>query len=131
MRKPTNLFKAYEPWRRRLKGEQVPAHPDSPEPGFYKTKEFRGGPFVPVAIWIEQKIGKDGQLLEAEVFRCLVNGKPKDAAQVWNFAVKNPIEEEEYHRAMKAPKKTPAAEPISPKNLVTHRPNLSKIEPLF
>lgn len=85
MRRPTTESEAYDWWRRTLAGERVPRIEDEPEPGFYRIRRFKGGPFVPVAIWIEQEIDEAGELASPEVMRCIVNGVPADPVRTWLF----------------------------------------------
>lgn len=77
-------------WRRRLAGEtDVDTHPDTPDYGFYRVRERKGGPFVPITYWYNDK----GDL------RCKLNGKPVDdlrAREIWPFASENPVEHEIY-----------------------------------
>lgn len=86
MRRPTTESDAYRWWRRTLAGERVPRIEDEPEPGFYKIRRVKGGPFVPVAIWIEQDLDdKTGELIAPEELRCIVNGVPADPVRTWLF----------------------------------------------
>ncbi len=76
-------------WKRRLAGEQVETHPDEPVYGFYRVRQGRGGPFVPVAFWYTP----EGDL------RCKMNGTMVDdlrARELWTFASENPITHEVY-----------------------------------
>lgn len=58
-----------------------------PQSGFYRTRKFKDGPLVPVAIW------RDGG---GRLF-CLVDGKEVDAEATWTFACRTPITEQTYH----------------------------------
>ena len=49
-----------------------------PKPGFWKVRMVRGGPYVPAKIWDEAERGGDGELLEDEKLRCIVNGNERD-----------------------------------------------------
>lgn len=56
-----------------------------PQPGFYRKRISKGGPFVTVAIW-----STEGGIV------ALVNGEPADPFAVWTFACRNPIGEATY-----------------------------------
>lgn len=55
---------------------------DEPQPGFYRRRMTRGGPFVPVAIW------PSGDDMVATT-----DGKPVDAGEVWTYCCAHPIPE--------------------------------------
>lgn len=63
---------------------------DSPESGFYRNRAFKGGEFLPVAIW------RDGN--GATI--CLQGGKEAEADRVWNHACRNPITEALYRSVL-------------------------------
>ena len=58
----------------------------NPQPGFYRKRHFKDGPFVPVAIW-----SQDGGMV------ALVNGDVADPSDIWSFCARNPIGEATYH----------------------------------
>ena len=61
----------------------------------FSAYSLRGGPFVPVAIWLEQEIDPDtGELTAPEELRAIVNGVPADPVRAWIYA--RPISEREY-----------------------------------
>lgn len=66
-----------------------PVHDSDPQPGFFRKRTRRAGPFVPVAIW-EQ----GGKIL------ALVDGKEADAAEIWSHVCQYPILEEWYRARM-------------------------------
>lgn len=80
---------SYDYWQNALNGVFGPIHEGQPQPGFYRKRIGRGGPFVPVAIFVH-----DGALV------ALVNGGPTDAAAVWSFVAQYPVTEEVYHAKM-------------------------------
>lgn len=83
------LTDAYENWRRRLAGENVPIHDGKPECGRYKMRRQKNGPFLPVAIFM-----KDGEMFAA------VGKEFVDPESIWLHAVKNPVSEADYKHAM-------------------------------
>ena len=66
IRQPTDLDDTLEWWRRTVSGERVPRIEDEPQCGFYKRRFVRGGPFVPVAIWLHQEIDPETGELETQ-----------------------------------------------------------------
>lgn len=77
----------YAVWRAMLRGEKPEIHPDDPQDGFYRTRERKGGPMVPVAIWTNE----DGAL------QCVIGGKLVDentARERWQYIAANPITHE-------------------------------------
>lgn len=79
----------YEYWRNALAGNFGPVHDSEPQPGFYRKRTHKAGPYVPVAIW-EQ----DGKIV------ALCNGREAEAAELWTYVCKYPIAEEWYHKRM-------------------------------
>lgn len=75
----------YEYWQNALAGNFGAVHEGDAQPGFYRKRVSRGGPFVPVAIW-EQ----DGKVIAT------VDGKPTAADDVWTYACQHPISEEVF-----------------------------------
>ncbi|MET3648072.1 hypothetical protein [Phyllobacterium ifriqiyense] len=58
-----------------------------PQPGFFRRRSHKDGPWQTVAIWLDAT----GRLV------CLVDGRQTDAESIWTFACRNPISEETYH----------------------------------
>lgn len=94
MREPSDLFTAFAFWRDALDGKR-PTITHEPQCGFFQRRFVRGGVWVPVAIWLDQKI-EDGELVDDEIMLCLVNGKWEDPEEVWTHCAGNPITESEY-----------------------------------
>lgn len=76
----------YTYWQRALAGNFGPVHDSDPQPGFWRKRTHRAGPFTPVAIW------EDGGKMVA-----LVNGKEADASELWTYVCRYPILESWYH----------------------------------
>lgn len=98
IRAPSTEAEAFAWWRDTLAGKRPPRHEDQPEPGFYKTRMVRGGPWVPVAIWLEQTIDPEtGELTEPETLAAICNGEPKGPrwlARNWTYL--RPVSAEDY-----------------------------------
>lgn len=75
----------YDYWRNALAGTFGSVHDSDPQPGFYRKRTMRSGPFVPVAIWEH-----DGKMI------ALVDGKQADADDIWTYVCQHPVTEEAY-----------------------------------
>lgn len=73
----------FQNWRDALAGNATALHADIPNPGYYKVRAGKDGPWLPVAIW-----RKDGNIV------CRVAGEMKDPLAVWTWAAKNPVSKE-------------------------------------
>lgn len=95
IRQPTDRTTQYDFWRRTVAGERVERFEDEPQPGFYKRRMVRGGPFIPVEIWLEQEIDQEtGELTAPEVMRAICNGEIRDPLSLWTYC--RAISAEEY-----------------------------------
>lgn len=100
MRQPTPNSVLYDFWMRSLNGED-PARTHEPQCGVYKTRLVRGGPWVPVAISMEQIVDEAGELCQPERLTASVGTKPhKDIDRLWLGC--RPITTEEYDEMMRA-----------------------------
>jgi hypothetical protein len=93
MRKPTpNALAWYE--------SQASANPlpptHEPQPGYFKQRLVRGGPWVPVRIWYDFTLDDNGELASDEVLKCEVDGKPADPETVWTYVAKRTISKAEF-----------------------------------
>lgn len=70
----------YHWWREALAGRMGEVHEDQPQPGFYKLRNGRDGPWKPVAIW------KAGGALVARVA-----DESRDPLDVWVWCAKHPV----------------------------------------
>lgn len=70
----------FQNWRDRLAGKDVPIHANHPQPGYYKIRDGRGGPWKPCAIWY-----RDNELV------CRVGNETRDPLVTWSFAAGYPI----------------------------------------
>jgi hypothetical protein len=78
-------------WQAQLAGETVELVNETPHYGFFRMRERKGGPLVPVAFWYS----------EAGDLRCKVDGIMVDqdaALQAWSRACDNAVTHEEYQR---------------------------------
>lgn len=75
----------YEYWQNALRGDFGLMHDGDAQPGFYRKRTSKAGPFVPVAIWEHE-----GAVV------ALVDGKSGDPAALWSFVCRYPVTEEQY-----------------------------------
>ena len=95
IRQPTSRAVQYDWWQRTVAGERTPRTEDDPQPGFYKIRMVRNGPFVPVEIWLEQEVDPEtGELTADERLRAICNGEPRDPVKIWLYC--RAISAEEY-----------------------------------
>lgn len=111
-------------WRAAIAGDK-PAITAEPRAGFYKRRMVKGGPFVPVHIWIERELDEAGDLLSDEVVKCTVDGVLVDVSAHWTFAAGNPISEREFDYLSRVSAHAKARNPREP--LASPR---RKIDPL-
>lgn len=82
---------AYKWWRDALAGNMAPVRDGHPEAGFYRRRQYKGGPWVPVAIWHQEGTG----------WQCVVGTEyvSADPAETWLFCSSNPVSEADYRHA--------------------------------
>ncbi len=68
-------------WRLALAGKKPEIHADNPQPGYYKMRNGKDGPFVPVAIWHNA----EGTLV------CRVANETRAPLDVWTYCAGNPV----------------------------------------
>lgn len=78
----TKTADRYAYWRAALRGEKPEANPDNPQPGFYRMRKGKGGPFVPVAVFYDDK---DALWVT-----------PDSAREKWEYFCDKPISHEVY-----------------------------------
>lgn len=101
MRRPSTYAEAYRWWRDALAGREVERHDGIPECGFYRMRNVKGGPWVPVKIVLERDIDPDtGELMGPERYIAEYDGKRSNAFWVWGRV--SPISREEYDRLVAA-----------------------------
>ena len=66
MNKPTPHEELYRFWRHATSGQPFAKEDGVPQPGYYRTRMRKGGPWVPVEIKCRQVIDATGELEEPE-----------------------------------------------------------------
>lgn len=107
MRRPTRRIELYRWHTAALAGERPPVHEGEPQAGWYKMRRTKGGPWVPVKIWVEQEVDEIGELSAPETVRALAIAEPVDPARVWISAARNPISRQQYEALMRAHRDDP------------------------
>lgn len=82
---------AYAWWRAALDGVTGPISDGDPQPGFYRTRRQRGGPWLPAAIWIDEH-GAAQAVVGADY-------EPTDPDAIWIACAKHPVPEADYRAA--------------------------------
>ena len=99
IRQPTSMQQAYAWHRAALAGENPPIRDGDPHPGYYKRRLIKGGPWVPVRIFIDRETCPlTGELTRDEVYRIEVEGivsdDPYAPYDMWTWLT--PITREEF-----------------------------------
>lgn len=66
---------------------------DAPQPGFYRARAVKGGPFLPVAIWF------DAPGTMVYTFGSKSGSDPAEISKVWVWACRYPVTEQIYRDA--------------------------------
>jgi hypothetical protein len=97
IRRPSTAAQLYSWHRSALAGECPAQHDGLPEAGWYRTRLVKGGPFVPVRIFVEREIDPEtGELTGPERLACECDGQRRDPAQLWSFL--EPISKANFDR---------------------------------
>lgn len=80
----------YTWWQNALKGEKQAVHDGDPKAGFYRVRNGKDGPWVPVAIWQD----------DAGQWVAVRNGKTVSALDIWTWVCRYPVTHESYQAAV-------------------------------
>lgn len=78
-------------WRSALEGSTDPINANEPQCGYYRKRDGKGGPWLPVAIWMHAEQG----------MVCRVAGDMVQPDDVWTWVAKNPVRKEDAQIAFK------------------------------
>jgi hypothetical protein len=95
MRKPTPYAVSHAWYIQVMEGKNPPITHE-PQCGWFKRKLIKGGPWVPVAIYLISPTDEDGNLDGPEEMRCYVNGKAADPEDQWTYVADKPITLQEF-----------------------------------
>ncbi|MFO1151175.1 MAG: hypothetical protein U1E62_22590 [Alsobacter sp.] len=90
-------------WRAALSGAAVPVHENDPQSGYWRVRAWRGGPWLPVAIWRDP----DGRL------KALKDGMPADAQALWTWCCRHPISYQTYRAVAEEGRPWPEEGPVA------------------
>lgn len=116
IRQPTPFAQIYAWHRAAIAGENPPMHDGLPEAGWFKRRLVKGGPWVPVRIYIHREIDcTTGELTEPEELRCEIEGiDGGDPEKHWTYL--KPISRDEFDHLMdyrlRDPRMLDARQPI-------------------
>lgn len=72
-------------WRANLAGENPPIHEGDPQPGYYRMRDGKNGPWLPVAIWEHEERGLVAR----------VGDQMRDPMEIWTWVAGNPVAKED------------------------------------
>lgn len=117
----------YAWWRTALEGVRQPVYEMEPEPGWYKRRFTRNGPWVPCVIWWAGEKDAEGNLIGDEKVYAMMGDEMVDPITAWNHVAGHPITYQEYLSHMGAEKTEASDEAEEPKETAS----LSEAELLF
>ena len=91
----------FDDYKRLLAGEKINFDINEPTSGYFRTRRYKDGPLVPVAIWCDD----DG-------VNVLCDGKPVELEKVWPHCARNPIPYVTYMARMETGK-WPDIDPVA------------------
>lgn len=95
MRRPSTYTESHRWWLDAIAGRDVDRHDGLPECGYYRMKNVKGGPWVPVHITLAREIDPDtGELTAPERHVALIEGRTRDPAPIWDRL--EPISRDDY-----------------------------------
>ncbi len=117
-------------WSEALAGK-APTINDDPQPGYYKRKMVKGGPWVGVRIWLEQEIGEDGDLLSEPRMKCMVGDDAADAGDQWLWVCTSPISAADYDYLTDTQRYATHRDPSMPEARPRESVDLNRLEPIL
>ncbi len=118
IRQPTPHAQFYAWWKRALADPDLPRHDDDPQCGFYQMRRVKGGPWVPVRIFVVRDIeAETGDLEGPERLVAEINGEWTQPGSIWTHL--RPISRADYAALLARIALNPAlADPTKPINLM-------------
>lgn len=122
MRQPTPVSEQYAWYERALaSGGRIDRFEDVPECGWFRRRFVKGGPFVPLRIWLEQEIDYEtGELVAPEVMRCKIGRNLADPLYHWPSA--EPITYDEYTELLRLHTEDPSMQATHAPLDITSKP---------
>jgi hypothetical protein len=102
IRRPSTFTQLYDWHRRAVRGEDVPRHDGVAHCGWYRMRAVKGGPWIPVRVFVERDIDPvTGELTNPEILRMEIAGKLGGDPHA-RATYLTPITKYEYERLMEA-----------------------------
>lgn len=96
IRRPSTAAQLFAWWNDALADPNTVRHDGIPECGWFKRRFVKGGPWVPVRIYVRREIDPEtGDLTGPEVLSADVDGRICDPVDHWTHL--KPISREEYN----------------------------------
>ena len=113
-------------WRKAVYSDHPdPAVIDDPQPGYFRRKLVKGGPWVPVRIWLQETVDPATGELTADSYMCCdVDGKPANPDDQWSYCCDQPITIADFEHMTAVSKYAKARDPREPLAAPTKRINL-------
>jgi hypothetical protein len=117
MRRPSTPTQMYRWHRFSLAGMRPDTSELDPQCGWFGLRRVRGGPIVPVEIWLDQAVDPEtGELAEPEVLMCSIDGEASDLRETWPRVCGHPIPYNQYLALMQG--KAGSYDPLKKVNLM-------------
>jgi hypothetical protein len=113
---------AYDWWHRAVMGKNPPISADHPQPGFYRKREVKGGPYYAVAFYIDWEEG--GKLLCA-IKRGAAEYELINPDHAWTWVADKPVSEVDFRHYEKHGRWPEDAEPSAPRSNLPSDPFLA------
>lgn len=94
--RPSPLMALTRWHRAAMRGENPPRHDGTPQCGWYRMRMVKGGPWVPVSIYVTQEIDENGVLASDELLSASAFGESVDPRRVWSHLA--PISKADFDR---------------------------------
>lgn len=95
----------YEHWNLAINGKRPGVQLDEPKCGFYRTRQYKDGPWQPVAIWMQQEVGEGGTPLDDEYLVATRDGQQVNPIDIWSWC--KPINEDAFNYLTNPEQETP------------------------
>lgn len=121
MREPTPDDRLYAWHRAAIAGLQPPIHEGQPECGWFKRRIVKGGPWVPVEVFVRREIDPDtGELEGPEVLVASYDDRIVPAHTIWTFLT--PISRVEFDALVQRHRDLPVMQATHVKLDLTEEP---------
>ncbi|MGL1921954.1 MAG: hypothetical protein OCD03_13100 [Hyphomicrobiales bacterium] len=85
----------YEHWNLSVNGKRPGVQLDEPKCGFYRSRKVKGGPWLPIAIWMQQEVDEEGNPIDDEYLVATFAGEQTNPDEIWQWC--RPISEAAFN----------------------------------